>query len=85
MYGTASRSKHSTLIDLGAVPIDYHAQDFVEVIRQAEPGGLNLVFNGMGEEYLERGLAVPRCGGVFVYYGRPQSLSLFLLLLAKFI
>jgi len=85
MYGTASRSKHSTLTGLGAVPIDYHTQDFVEVIRQAEPGGLDFVFNGMGEEYFERGLAVLRRSGVFVHYGGPQSLSRFLLLLAKFI
>jgi len=85
MYGTAYRSKHSTLTDLGAVPIDYHAQDFVEVIRQAEPEGLDLVFNGMGEEYFERGLAVLRRGGVFVHYCGPQSLSRSLLLLAKFV
>jgi NADPH:quinone reductase-like Zn-dependent oxidoreductase len=85
MYGIASRSKHSTLTDLGVLPIDYHTQDFVEVIRQAEPGGLDFVFNGMGEEYFERGMAVLRRGGVFVHYGGPQSLSRFLLLMAKFI
>jgi NADPH:quinone reductase-like Zn-dependent oxidoreductase len=50
MYGIASASKHSILTELGAIPIDYHTQDFVEVIRQAEPNGLNFVFNGMGEE-----------------------------------
>ena len=50
MYGIASRSKHSALTELGAIPIDYHTQDFVEVIRQAEPDGLDFVFNGMGEE-----------------------------------
>jgi NADPH:quinone reductase-like Zn-dependent oxidoreductase len=85
MYGIASRSKHSTLTDLGVSPIDYHTQDFVEVIRQTEPGGVDFVFNGMGEEYFERGMAVLRSGGVFVHYGGPQSLSRFLLLMAKFI
>ncbi len=83
MYGIASRSKHDVLTDLGAVPIDYHTQDFVEVIRQAEPEGLDSVFNGMGEEYFERGLAVLRRGGVLVHYGGPQSFSRFLLLVAK--
>jgi len=83
MYGIASRSKHDVLTDLGAVPIDYHTQDFVEVIRQAEPEGLDFVFNGMGEEYFERGLAVLRRGGVLVHYGGPQSFSRFLLLVAK--
>lgn len=84
MYGIASRSKHSALTELGAIPIDYHTQDFVEVIRQAEPDGLDFVFNGMGEEYLKRGLAVLRRGGTLVHYGAPQSFSRFLLFLAEF-
>jgi NADPH:quinone reductase-like Zn-dependent oxidoreductase len=85
MYGLASPSKHSTLIEYGATPIDYHAQDFVEVIRQAEPDGLHFVFNGMGEEYFERGLAVLRRGGVLTTYGGPQSFARFLLLVVKLI
>jgi NADPH:quinone reductase-like Zn-dependent oxidoreductase len=83
MYGIASGRKHSILTELGAVPIDYHTQDFVEVIRQAEPNGIDFVFNGMGEEYTERGLAVLRRGGALVFYGAPQSFSRLLLLLAK--
>ena len=34
MYGTASKSKHDVLNQFGCAPIDYHTQDFVEVIRQ---------------------------------------------------
>lgn len=85
MYGLASPAKHSALIELGAIPIDYRAQNFVEVVRQAEPEGLDFVFNGMGEEYLARGLAVLRRGGALVHYGGPQSFGRFLLLLAEFI
>jgi NADPH:quinone reductase-like Zn-dependent oxidoreductase len=85
MYGLASRSKHSALTEYGATPIDYHTQDFVEVIRHVEPEGIDFVFNGMGEEYCERGLAVLRRGGVLVHYGGPQSFSRFLLLMVKFI
>jgi len=85
MYGLASPSKHNALTERGAIPIDYHTQDFVEVIRQAEPGGLDFVFNGMGEEYIERELAVLRRGGALVHYGGPQSFSRFLLLILKFI
>jgi len=85
MYGIASRSKHSILTELGAVPVDYHTQDFVELIRQAEPNGVDFVFNGMGEEHIERGLAVLRRGGALVHYGGPQSFSHFLLLIAKFV
>jgi NADPH:quinone reductase-like Zn-dependent oxidoreductase len=85
MYGLASRSKHSALIKYGATPIDYHTHDFVKVIRRAESEGIDFVFNGMGEEYCERGLAVLRRGGALVHYGGPQSFSRFLLLMAKFI
>jgi NADPH:quinone reductase-like Zn-dependent oxidoreductase len=85
MYGLASGSKHAALSNLGATPIDYHTQDFVEVIRQARPDGINFVFNGMGEEYFERGLAVLRRGGILVHYGGPESLSRFLLLIGKII
>jgi len=84
MYGIASRSKHSVLTELGAMPIDYRTQDLVEVIHSAEPKGIDFVFNGMGEEYLRRGLAVLRRGGTLVHYGAPQSFPRFVLFLAKF-
>jgi NADPH:quinone reductase len=83
MYGLASPSKHHILTEYGATPIDYHTQDFVEVIHQAEPEGIDYVFNGMGEETFERGLAVLRRGGILVHYGAPQSLAHFVLLVAK--
>lgn len=85
MYGLASPSKHHILAEYGAVPIDYHTQDFVKVIRQAEPNGLDFVFNGMGEEYIERGLAVLRRGGVLAHYGAPQSFARLLWLVVKLI
>jgi NADPH:quinone reductase-like Zn-dependent oxidoreductase len=83
MYGLASPGKHSILRSYGAIPIDYHTQDFVEQIRQAEPQGIKYVFNGMGQEYFESGLKVLKKGGVLVAYGAPQSLSQFGLLVVK--
>jgi NADPH:quinone reductase-like Zn-dependent oxidoreductase len=83
MYGLASPSKHGVLRQCGARPLDYHTQDFVAEIRNVEPGGINFVFNGMGEEYFERGLKVLRRGGILVHYGAPQSFPRFLLLVAK--
>jgi NADPH:quinone reductase-like Zn-dependent oxidoreductase len=74
MFGTASASKHQALTELGATPIDYHAQDFVEVIRQSEPDGLDFVFDGMGGEHGKRGLAVLRPGGKLVGYAAPVGL-----------
>jgi NADPH:quinone reductase-like Zn-dependent oxidoreductase len=85
MYGIASKSKHNILTEYGATPIDYRTQDFVEVIRQAEPGGLDAVFDGMGGDYLDRGFSLLRRGGTWVQYGNPLSFSGLLLLLAKLI
>jgi len=85
MYGLASPSKHGALRELGVLPIDYHTQDFVQVIGEAEPEGIDYVFNGMAEEYFERALAVLRRGGVMVHYGGPQSFSRMLLLLGKLV
>jgi NADPH:quinone reductase-like Zn-dependent oxidoreductase len=84
MYGLASPAKHNTLTQYGAIPIDYHTQDFVEVLREIEPEGLDYVFNGMGEEYLERGLKVLQRGGVLVHYGAPRSFRRLLSLIVKF-
>jgi NADPH:quinone reductase-like Zn-dependent oxidoreductase len=85
MYGLASPSKHHILTEYGATPIDYHTQDFVDVLHQAEPEGVDYVFNGMDEEYFEPGLVVLRRGGVLVSYGAPQSFAGFLRFLGKYI
>lgn len=75
MYGVASGSKHSILTAYGAIPIDYHTQNFVEVVRQSEPEGLDAVFDGMGGDYFERGYSLLRRGGKLVGYANPLSLS----------
>ena len=85
MYGIASKSKHHMLTEYGATPIDYHTQDFVEVIRKAEPDGLDAVFDGMGGDYTERGFSVLRRGGTLVEYGNPLSFSRMLHLLGQVI
>jgi NADPH:quinone reductase-like Zn-dependent oxidoreductase len=73
MYGIASRNKHSTLMEYRAIPIDYRTQDFVQVIRQAEPQGLNAVFDGVGGDYFGRSYSLLRRGGKLIGYGNPQS------------
>jgi len=85
MYGIASPSKHHVLREYGAIPIDYHTQDFVEVIRRAEPNGLEAVFDGMVWGYLDRGFSLLRRGGTWVQYGNPLSFSGLLRLLGKLI
>ena len=85
MYGIASKSKHNFLTEMGVIPIDYHTQDFVEVIRQAEPEGLDAVFDGMGGDYLKRGFSLLKRGGTLVGYGNPLSFSRMLYLLGQVI
>jgi NADPH:quinone reductase-like Zn-dependent oxidoreductase len=85
MYGIASKSKHPILTEYGATPIDYHTQDFVEVIRQAEPAGLDAVLDGMGGDYVKRGFSLLRRGGTWVGYGNPLSFSGMLHLLGQVI
>ncbi len=83
MYGIASKNKHHILTAYGATPIDYHTQDFVEVIRQAEPDGLDAVFDGVDGDYVQRGFSILRRGGTLVVYGNTLSFSGLLRLLAK--
>ena len=74
MYALASAGKHAILRQYGATPIDYHTQDFVAVIRQAEPQGLDAVFDGMGGDYIRRGYSLLGRGGRFVGYANPLSI-----------
>lgn len=75
LYGTASVSKHALLRELGAQPIDYRRQDFFAVLAQAEPDGLDFVFDGMGGEYGDRSMKVLGRGGKLVSYAAPQGLG----------
>jgi len=85
MYGLASPSKYHILDEYGATPIDYHTQDFVDVLHHIEPEGIDYVFNGMDEEYFKPGLAVLRRGGALISYGAPQSFTGFLRFLGRYI
>jgi NADPH:quinone reductase-like Zn-dependent oxidoreductase len=75
MYGIASKNKHHILTEYSAIPIDRHTHDFVEVIRKAEPDGLDAVFDGIGGDYIQRSFSLLRRGGTFVGYANPLSLS----------
>lgn len=83
MYGVASASKNAILKEYGATPIDYRTQNFVQVIHQLEPDGLDAVFDGMGGDYLERGFPLLKRGGVWVSYANPRSFSGMLRLLGR--
>jgi NADPH:quinone reductase-like Zn-dependent oxidoreductase len=83
MYGIASGSKSSIVTQFGAIPIDYRKEDFEEVMRRAEPDGLDFIFDGMGGDYINKALPLLRRAGVLVEYGNPLSFLGTLRLLAK--
>lgn len=83
MYAVASKHKHALLAEYGACPIDYRTQDFVAVVRQAEPDGIDVVIDGMMRlDGIRRGLALLRRGGRLVSYGEPEGLSALIRILA---
>ncbi|WP_448810527.1 zinc-binding dehydrogenase [Agromyces bauzanensis] len=74
MYGLDSPAKHAILAEYGAIAIDYHRPDFTEVIRQAEPAGLDAVISGvMSVEYVRSGLSLLRARGRMVVFGEPDG------------
>lgn len=83
MYGIASKNKHQVLLDYGAIPIDYHTQDFVQVMQNAEPEGIEAVFDGIGGDYIQRSFSLLRRGGTYVGYSNPLSIRGMLLYLSR--
>jgi NADPH:quinone reductase-like Zn-dependent oxidoreductase len=69
MYGTASEKKQDVLVDHGAIPIDYQSQNFVDVIRESEPNGIDYVFDGVGGMNIQLGFQILRQGGQFFEFG----------------
>ena len=73
MYAAAPPDRHSVLTENGGIAIDCRAENLVSVMRQTEPAGLDAVFDGLGDEYLRRGVALLRRGGILVHYGTPHN------------
>ena len=74
MYGTASKAKHALVSRLGAVPIDYHTEDFVERVRALTDGaGVDAVFDPMGSAHLKLSARAVRKGGTIVAFGYYQA------------
>ena len=68
-YGTCSSRTASAVSGLGAIPIDYQQQDFVQEIRRRTGDGVDTVFDGIGGNNLWRSRDALRAGGTVVVYG----------------
>jgi NADPH2:quinone reductase len=69
MYSTCSLRKQKIVSDLGGIPIDYKALDFVQEIFRLTDDGVDTVFDGIGTESLMRSYKVLRTGGRLIGYG----------------
>jgi NADPH:quinone reductase len=74
MYGTCSSRGASAVSDLGAIPIDYQHQDFVEEIYHLTGQGVDVAFDGIGGMHMWRSRKALRRGGRVVVYGLTSSL-----------
>jgi NADPH2:quinone reductase len=74
MYGTCSSRAASAVSELGAIPIDYQHQDFVEEIHRLTSEGVDIVFDGIGGTHMWRSRKALRPGGRVVVYGLTSSL-----------
>jgi NADPH2:quinone reductase len=74
MYGTCSSRGAPAVSALGAIPIDYQQQDFVEEILRLTSEGVNAVFDPIGGAHLWHSRAALRPGGRVVGYGNTTSL-----------
>jgi NADPH:quinone reductase-like Zn-dependent oxidoreductase len=70
MYGTASAHNLKLVSSLGATPIDYRSEDFVERIRALTGDGVDVVFDPVGGgRQLRRSYQALRKGGRLVWFG----------------
>ena len=75
VIGTASATKHEEVRALGAVPIDYRAEDVPKRVRELAPGGVDAVFDHVGGPGLVDSWRMLRRGGALVSYGSASTLA----------
>jgi NADPH:quinone reductase-like Zn-dependent oxidoreductase len=77
--GVASRPNHDYLRSLGASEVfDYHAADWVQQVRAAVPGGVDLLLDGAGGQTRDQAIGAIRDGGraiFIVLQGPPAQLG----------
>jgi NADPH2:quinone reductase len=74
MYGTCSARGASAVSELGAIPIDYQQQDFVQEIHRLTGEGVDAVFDPIGGSHLWHSRQALRPGGRVVGYGNTTAL-----------
>ncbi|HKK21275.1 MAG TPA: medium chain dehydrogenase/reductase family protein [candidate division Zixibacteria bacterium] len=73
MYGTASKSKHKLVEELGGIPIDYRIENVARVIKEKEPEGVDAAFDAVGACSARRLYRTLKPGGILVSFGMMSS------------
>jgi NADPH:quinone reductase-like Zn-dependent oxidoreductase len=75
VVAVASARNHRYVRDLGAdLAVDYHDADFVEQLRSALPNGVDVLFDGTGNEVRDQALGLVRKGGRGIFIrGAPPA------------
>jgi len=74
MYGTCSSRAAAAVSELGATPIDYQHQNYIEEIRRFTKDGVDAVFDPIGGAHLWHSREALRPGGRVVGYGNTTAL-----------
>jgi len=74
LYGTCSSRSAPAVSGLGAIPIDYQHQDFVDEVRRLATDGVDVVFDPIGGTHLWHSREALRRGGKVVGYGLIASI-----------
>ena len=75
IYGTASARDGAAVQRLGAVAIDYKAEDFLARVRQLTEDGVDIVLDPIGGAVSLRSFRALRPGGRLVVYGRHATIA----------
>jgi NADPH:quinone reductase-like Zn-dependent oxidoreductase len=75
MFGTASKPKHELVFSLGATPIDYRSENFVERIAQLSPAGVDCVLDPIGGKNWLASYRCLRPGGALACYGASSAVA----------
>lgn len=75
VIGTASAARHDAVRELGAIPLDYRADDVPARVRELAPGGVSAIFDHVAGPGLDDSWRMLARGGTLVCYGVASALN----------
>lgn len=75
LYGTATGAGCKTVSELGATPVDYRSENFVDRIREFTGQGVDVVLDGIGGTNSIRSYRALAPGGYLVMFGHYAALK----------